>query len=57
MSTTNGIDSMFKLVKSEFELGRLPKNLKIKLANLPADLRNRLEVSRKEASREVSPKG
>ena len=47
---------MFKLVEGEFERGRLPKNLKIMLANLPTDLRNRLEESRRVASREMSPK-
>ncbi len=36
---------MFKLVEGEFERGRLPTNLKIMLANLPADLKNRLEES------------
>jgi len=41
--------------KKEKEKGRLPQNIEICLANLPLDLRVKLQSSKKIASDEVSP--
>jgi len=46
---------MFELCRGEHKRGRLPRELRIVLADLPAKLRSRLKQARLLASSEVSP--
>jgi len=47
---------MFVQWSREREAGRVVRNSEFVMAELPADLRKRLEESKKEASEEVQPK-
>ena len=47
---------MFVQWSREREAGRVVRNSEFVMAQLPADLRKRLEESKKEASEEVQPK-
>ena len=46
---------MFDYWKREVEIGRVPSSIEFSLAELPAELRAKLEESRAKASKEVSP--
>jgi len=46
---------MFRVCQNEVKGGRVPQEIEFFLAEIPADLRRKLEESKKIASREVSP--
>ncbi len=49
-------EDMFKVCQNEVKGGRVPREIEFFLAEIPADLRRKLEDSRKIASDEVSPR-
>jgi hypothetical protein len=46
---------MYLLCQDEVARGRMPKDIEFLLADLPQELRRRLQVAREVASREVTP--
>ena len=47
---------MHQWFKQEFESGRVPRDIEFALAEVPAELRRRLEQARARASKEVTPR-